>query len=141
VAGDADILGKFLLYRTYHGCAMPVATQLASIAAWNDEAHVLANRDAYRDKFATVLAILDGCLDVTMPDASFYLWPRVDGSDTDFARRLFAEQNITALPGSFLGRDSAGGNPGAGHIRMALVATLAECTEAARRIRTFMQKG
>lgn len=141
VAGDAEVLGKFLLYRTYHGCAMPIPTQLASIAAWNDEAHVLANRDAYRSKFANVLRILDGCLDVSMPDASFYLWPRVDGSDETFAQRLYAEQNITALPGSFLGRPSHGINPGAGHIRMALVATTEECSAAAERIRDFMQKG
>lgn len=142
VAGDADVLSKFLLYRTYHGCAMPITSQLASIAAWGDEGHVKANRDAYRSKFDTVLNILDGALDVTKPDASFYLWPRLEGiSDTDFAQRLFAEQHITVLPGRFIGRPSEGVNPGENHVRMAIVATLDECTEAAERIREFLRLG
>lgn len=142
VAGDAEVLSKFLLYRTYHGCAMPITSQLASIAAWNDEAHAKANRDAYRSKFDAVLNILDGILDVSKPDASFYLWPKLNGiSDIDFAQRLFAEQHITVLPGRFIAREAEGINPGENHVRMALVATLNECTEAAERIRHFVQQG
>ncbi len=141
VAGDADILSQFLLYRTYHGCAMPVASQLASIAAWQDEAHVLANRDAYRQKFDCVLNTLDGLLNVSKPDASFYLWPKVDISDETFAQRLFAEQHITVLPGSYLGREVNGVNPGANHVRMALVATVEECQQAAERLKHFLQQG
>ncbi|GAA5315409.1 MAG: succinyldiaminopimelate transaminase [Candidatus Pelagadaptatus aseana] len=142
VAGDAEVLNKFLLYRTYHGCAMPITSQLASIAAWNDEGHVKANRDAYRAKFDAVLNILDGHLNVSKPDASFYLWPQLDGiSDIDFAQRLFAEQHITVLPGRFIGREAEGLNPGENHARMALVATLEECVEAAERIKHFLQKG
>jgi len=140
VAGDADILKAFLLYRTYHGCAMPVQTQLASIAAWNDEAHVLANRDLYREKFDAVLAILAPVMDVQRPDGSFYLWPKVVGDDTVFCRDLFAEQHVTVVPGSYLSRDVDGINPGAGRVRMALVAPLAECVEAAERIRDFVKR-
>jgi N-succinyldiaminopimelate aminotransferase len=134
VAGDASILRQFALYRTYHGCAMPLHHQLGSIIAWNDEAHVQANRALYRQKFAAVLAEFDARLAVTMPDAGFYLWPRLPGSDTDFARRLYAEQNVTVLPGSFLARESAGINPGANRLRLALVAEPDQCVEAARRI-------
>lgn len=142
VAGDAEVLKKFLLYRTYHGCAMPITSQLASIAAWNDEAHVKANRDAYRSKFDAVLNILGGHLNVSKPDASFYLWPQLDGiNDLDFAQRLFAEQHITVLPGRYIGRETEGSNPGENHARMALVATLEECVEAAERIKHFLQKG
>ena len=136
VAGDAQILEKFLLYRTYHGCAMPLPSQFASIAAWQDEQHVRHNRALYREKFAAVLDILDGCLDVAQPEASFYLWPRV-GEGEQFARELFRQQNITVLPGSFLAREAAGINPGSEYVRMALVATLEECVEAAQRIRQF----
>ncbi len=138
VAGDTDILKKFLLYRTYHGCAMPVHTQIASIAAWNDETHVKENRDLYREKFHKVLNILDGCLDVQKPDASFYLYPKTPIADTEFAQRLFAEKNITALPASFLSRETNGLVPGANHVRMALVATVEECVEAAHRIKDFV---
>ncbi len=138
VAGDADILQQFLLYRTYHGCAMPLQHQLASIAAWSDEAHVLANRDQYRAKFAAVLSILDGVLDVAMPDASFYLWAKTPISDTDFAQQLFAQQNITVLPGQFIGRVVDGFNPGENRVRMALVASQQECIEAAGRIKQFV---
>ncbi len=141
VAGDADVLAQFLLYRTYHGCAMPVTSQLASIAAWSDEAHVLANRDAYRAKFDAVLNILDGHLDVKKPDASFYLWPRVEMSDLDFTQRLFAEQHMTVLPGRYIARESKGVNPGEHHVRMALVPTLAECIDGAERIKAFLQQG
>ncbi|BBM00032.1 succinyldiaminopimelate transaminase [Microbulbifer sp. GL-2] len=136
VAGDAQLLEKFLLYRTYHGCAMPLPNQYASIAAWQDEEHVQQNRSLYRQKFDAVLDILDGCVEVSAPQASFYLWPRV-GDGEHFARELFRQQNITVLPGSFLARESEGLNPGDEYVRMALVATLDECVEAARRLKTF----
>lgn len=139
VAGDADILKDFLLYRTYHGCAMPVQHQLASIAAWNDETHVVANRDLYRQKFSEVLAILDGCLDVSQPDASFYLWAKTPIADTDFAHGLFAQQHVTVLPGSYLSREVDGYNPGANYVRMALVAEPEQCAEGARRIKAYVQ--
>lgn len=138
VAGDADILKRFLLYRTYHGCAMPEQVQWASIAAWQDEQHVIANRAAYKEKFDRVLQILDGCLDVDYPDASFYLWPKLPESDESFAKALFAEQHITVLPGSYLSRTANGINPGAKHVRIALVASIEECIEAAQRIKTFV---
>jgi N-succinyldiaminopimelate aminotransferase len=139
VAGDASIIKPFLLYRTYHGCAMPVQTQLASVAAWNDEAHVRANRDQYRAKYDAVLDILQPVLDVQRPDGSFYLWAKVPGCDADFTRDLFEAQHVTVVPGSYLSREVDGVNPGAGRVRMALVAPLAECIEAAERIRTFLQ--
>ncbi|ARU27360.1 succinyldiaminopimelate transaminase [Cellvibrio sp. PSBB006] len=138
VGGDADILKKFLLYRTYHGCAMPVPTQLASVAAWKDEEHVRANRTAYRQKFEAVLDILEGALDVSMPDASFYLWPKTPIRGEDFAQQLFAQQNVTVLPGSYLARMCDGLNPGEDYVRMALVAPLTECIEAAQRIKAFV---
>lgn len=139
VAGDADILKAFLLYRTYHGCAMPVQTQLASIAAWQDEDHVRANRDQYRAKYDAVLEILQPVLDVQRPDGSFYLWAKTPGDDATFTRELFAREHVTVVPGSYLSREVNGENPGAGRIRMALVAPLAECIEAAKRIRAFVQ--
>ncbi|CZT27771.1 succinyldiaminopimelate transaminase [Pseudomonas cerasi] len=140
VAGDAEILKAFLLYRTYHGCAMPVQTQLASIAAWSDEEHVRANRDLYREKFAAVLDILSPVLDVQRPDGGFYLWPNVGTDDAAFCRDLFVDQHVTAVPGSYLSREVDGVNPGAGRVRLALVAPLAECIEAAERIRAFLSK-
>ncbi|AZG85590.1 succinyldiaminopimelate transaminase [Pseudomonas syringae pv. pisi str. PP1] len=140
VAGDAEILKAFLLYRTYHGCAMPVQTQLASIAAWNDEEHVRANRDLYREKFAAVLDILSPVLDIQRPDGGFYLWPNVGTDDAAFCRDLFVDQHVTAVPGSYLSREVDGVNPGAGRVRLALVAPLAECIEAAGRIRAFLSK-
>jgi N-succinyldiaminopimelate aminotransferase len=139
VAGDATILNSFLLYRTYHGCAMSVPAQLASVVAWNDEQHVLENRDIYRKKFDAVLEILGDVLDVQRPDAGFYLWPRTPINGEDFAQQLFAAQNVTVLPGSFLSREHQGTNPGAQQVRMALVAPLDECIEAAHRIRAFVQ--
>ncbi|OLS59656.1 succinyldiaminopimelate transaminase [Pseudomonas putida] len=140
VAGDAEILKGFLLYRTYHGCAMPVQTQLASIAAWNDEAHVRDNRDLYREKFDAVLEILAPVLDVQKPDGGFYLWAKVPGNDdAAFCRGLFEQQHVTVVPGSYLSREVDGVNPGAGRVRMALVAPLAECVEAAKRIRAFIE--
>lgn len=138
VAGDADILAGFLRYRTYHGCAMQPFTQIASRKAWQDEAHVRDNRQRYREKFAAVLDILGPVLDVQAPDASFYLWPRTPLDDTQFARDLYAQQNVTVLPGSYLSRDAHGDNPGRNHVRMALVAPLDECVEAANRIRTYV---
>ncbi len=138
VAGDADLLAGFLRYRTYHGCALPVQHQHASIAAWRDEEHVKQNRAMYRAKFDAVLDILDGCLDVQRPDAGFYLWPRTPGSDETFARDLFDRQHVTVLPGRYLSREVDGISPGAGHVRMALVATLDECVDAAHRIKDLV---
>jgi N-succinyldiaminopimelate aminotransferase len=138
VAGDASIISDFLLYRTYNGCAMPIQHQLASITAWNDEAHVKQNRDLYREKFDAVLAILKGVLEVEKPDAGFYLWAKTPICDKAFSQQLFGQQNVTVLPGQFLGREVNGHNPGQQRIRMALVATLDECIEAAKRIKTFI---
>ncbi|MBR9911019.1 MAG: succinyldiaminopimelate transaminase [Gammaproteobacteria bacterium] len=141
VAGDADILAKFLLYRTYHGCAMSIPSQLASVAAWQDEQHVRDNRTAYRAKFDTVLDILQDVMEVERPDAGFYLWPRTAQAGHEFARDLYARQNVTVLPGRFIARAAEGINPGEQHVRMALVATEAECREAAERIRDFIRRG
>jgi N-succinyldiaminopimelate aminotransferase len=138
VAGDAELIHKFLLYRTYHGCAMPIYSQLASIEAWNDEQHVIDNRDKYRAKFDAVLQQLEGVMPVSRPDAGFYLWAETPIDDAEFARQLFAQQHITVLPGSFLSRDCAGLNPGKNRIRMALVAELDACIEAAVRIKQFV---
>ena len=139
VAGDPAILKRYLLYRTYHGCAMPVPTQLASIAAWNDDAHVVANRALYREKYARVLPILAPVLDVAEPDGAFYLWPDVQRDDEAFTRELFARQNLTILPGSYLARDTADGNPGRHRVRISLVAPVDECIVAAQRIRQFLE--
>lgn len=139
VAGDATLIKQFLLYRTYHGCAMSPVVQAASTAAWRDEQHVVENRLLYRSKFAQVTPILAEVLDVTLPDAGFYLWAKVKGNDTDFARDLFTLYNVTVLPGSYVARESHGSNPGAGRIRMALVAETAECVEAAQRIAQFVK--
>jgi len=140
VAGDAEIIKSFLLYRTYHGNAMPPAHQMASIAAWSDEAHVINNRTLYKEKFDAVLDILGPVIKVGRPDAGFYLWLSTPNSDTDFAQQLFAQQNVTVLPGSYLSRAVDNNNPGAGHIRLALVAPLDECIEAANRIKTYLRK-
>ena len=140
VAGDADVLSRFLLYRTYHGCAMPPHHQLASVVAWEDEAHVVQNRLRYREKFQAVLEVLSGHMDVSLPDASFYLWPRTPIVETEFARQLYAEEHITVLPGSYLAREANGINPGANRVRMALVAELSQCVEAAERIVHRLQK-
>lgn len=141
VAGDANILKQFLLYRTYHGSAMSGMVQAASVAAWNDESHVVANREQYRQKFAAVTPLLEAVMEVRLPDAGFYLWAAVPGGDdVAFARDLLAQYNVTVLPGSYLARDAQGFNPGAGRIRMALVAETAECLEAAQRIVAFIQK-
>ena len=141
VAGDANILKQFLLYRTYHGSAMSGMVQAASIAAWDDEAHVVANREQYRQKFAAVTPLLEAVMDVRLPDAGFYLWAAVPGGDdVAFARDLLAQYNVTVLPGSYLAREAQGFNPGAGRIRMALVAETAECLEAAQRIVAFIKQ-
>ncbi len=134
VAGDAAILQKFLLYRTYHGCAMSPAVQSASIAAWQDEAHVVQNRRLYREKFDAVVPLLKHALQTEMPDAGFYLWARTPIDDTEFARLLYRDYNVLVLPGSYLARESGGLNPGSGFVRIALVAPLAECIAAAERI-------
>lgn len=134
VAGDAKAIKDFLRYRTYHGCAMAPFTQAASMVAWNDEQHVINNRQLYREKFEAVLAILSPVMNVSLPEASFYLWAETTISDTEFARRLFDEQNVTVLPGSFLARDNNNINPGSHRIRMALVAPIEECIDAAHRI-------
>jgi len=139
VAGDAALIQAFLLYRTYHGSAMSPVVQAASIAAWGDEAHVVENRALYRARFERITPILSEVLDVALPDAAFYLWAGVSGSDTAFARDLLALYNVTVLPGSFLARDVNGVNPGTGRIRMALVAETAECEEAAHRIVQFVR--
>ena len=140
VAGDAAVLKAFLLYRTYHGGAMNPAVQDASAAAWRDEAHVRENRRKYVEKFARITPVMQTALAVKRPEAGFYLWARTLVPDTDFARRLYAEQHVTVLPGSFLARESAGINPGANYVRMALVAETEECLEAARRIVEFARK-
>ncbi|RZT09566.1 succinyldiaminopimelate aminotransferase apoenzyme [Duganella sp. CF402] len=140
VAGDAEVLKKFLLYRTYHGGAMSLSVQAASIAAWNDETHVENNREQYRAKFNAITPLLKEVLDVELPDAGFYLWADVSRtglSDTEFAQRLYAEYNVTVLPGSYLAREAHGINPGRNRIRMALVAETAEGLEAAQRIVQF----
>ncbi|WP_374317307.1 succinyldiaminopimelate transaminase [Aquabacterium sp.] len=144
VAGDAKLMKSFLLYRTYHGSAMGPAIQRASIAAWSDEAHVVENRAQYRLKFERVTPILASVMDVALPDAGFYLWAGVpdkcgNGSDEWFAKELLAQYNVAVLPGSYLARPAHGINPGAGRVRMALVAGVDECVEAAERIRAFIQ--
>jgi N-succinyldiaminopimelate aminotransferase len=134
VAGDEKIIKQFALYRTYHGCAMNPAVQSASIAAWNDEAHVIENRRLYAEKFNTVTPMLNAVWKTTTPDAAFYLWVQTQQQDTEVAVQLYRDLNITVLPGSFLAREAHGVNPGQGFIRMALVASLAECVEAGTRI-------
>jgi len=141
VAGDAKLMAKFLLYRTYHGSALSPVVSAASIAAWQDEAHVIDNRQQYRAKFDAVLPILQPVLDVTRPDASFYLWAGTKGPDADFVRDLLTHTNVTTLPGSYVGRTVNGVNPGQNRIRIALVAPLADCVEAAHRIADFVRKG
>ena len=136
VAGDPTLMDGFRLYRTYHGCAVPVPTQRASIAAWNDEAHVRGNRELYRRKFDAVVPILHEVMDVATPEGAFYLWPHV-GDDEAFTRGLFEQQHVTVLPGTYLASQSARGNPGQGRVRISLVASVDDCVEAARRIVKF----
>jgi N-succinyldiaminopimelate aminotransferase len=138
VAGDAALLKRFLLYRTYHGSAMSLSVQHASIAAWGDEMHVRDNRARYREKFAAVVPILAPVLKTQMPDASFYIWARVpDGDDATFAKELFAKTHVSVLPGRYLAREAHGENPGSGYIRIALVPGMDDCVEGARRIAEF----
>jgi N-succinyldiaminopimelate aminotransferase len=134
VAGDADVLQKFSLYRTYHGTAMSLPVQHASIAAWQDEAHVVENRRLYAQKFEKATPIIAPRLPCSIPDAAFYLWARTPVSDTEYAQRLYEHRNVTVLPGSYLSRDSSAGNPGRGYVRIALVASYAEAVDAAQRI-------
>jgi len=139
VAGDPALLSRFLLYRTYHGSAMSVPTQLASVAAWEDDAHAAANRDLYRAKYAGVLPVLAPVLQLERPAGAFYLWADVGGDDERFTRQLFAAKNLTLLPGSYLARAVDGFNPGRGRVRISLVAGVDECVEAAHRLRDFIQ--
>ena len=141
VAGDAEILSRFLLYRTYHGSAMGIPVQHASIAAWNDEQHVVENRRLYQEKFDRVLPILQQAFDVRRPDASFYIWLKVPGGDDlAFAKKLWQEAAIQVLPGRFLARDTEYGNPGEGYVRIALVADVDTCVKAAETIVALYQK-
>ena len=140
VAGDPHLMQANLAYRTYHGCAVPLHTQLASVAAWRDDEHVRRNRELYREKFARVLPILEPVLEVPQPRATFYLWPSIS-DDEAFARDLYARYNVTVLPGSYLARDTPAGNPGRHRVRISLVASTEECVEAARRIRDFLSTG
>ena len=143
VAGDATLLERFFLYRTYHGGAMSLVVQQASIAAWSDEDHVVENRRQYREKFDALVPMLQPVMHAPRPDAGFYLWARVPGGrarggdDEAFARDLFAATHVTVLPGQYLARDAHGTNPGRGYVRLALVPELADCIEAARRIVAF----
>ena len=138
MAGDPALIEHFLLYRTYHGCAMPVPTQLASIAAWSDDAHVAANRRLYQRKFDQVLPILSDVLALERPAGGFYLWPDIHGDDAEFTRALYERANLLILPGSYMARESAGVNPGRGRVRISLVPPLAQCVEAAERLRGFL---
>ncbi len=137
VAGDRQLLDNFFRYRTYHGCALSLPVQQASVAAWSDEDHVVANRQLYREKFDAVTAILENVLHFNVPSAGFYLWPQTPIDDIAFARDLYATENLTVLPGQFLSRQTPRGNPGENRIRLALVASLEECIEAAERIKRF----
>jgi N-succinyldiaminopimelate aminotransferase len=139
VAGDSVLIQQFLLYRTYHGSAMSPTVQAASIAAWNDDEHVRENRRAYKEKFNAVTPILKEVLEVSVPDAGFYLWAKTPVADADFVKRLLIEKNVTLLPGSYLARDTERGNPGTGFVRIALVAPIAECIEAAHRIVSMLK--
>jgi len=140
VAGDPALIDAFLRYRTYHGCAMPVPTQLASVAAWSDETHVAVNRSLYQQKFDRVLPILSDVLPVSRPAGGFYLWPRVADDDVGFTRALYERTHLTILPGSYLAREQHGENPGRGRVRISLVPTIEQCAEAARRLRDFMRE-
>jgi len=139
VAGDAKLIKSYLLYRTYHGCAMPPVHQAASVEAWNDETHVIENRERYVKKFDAVIDILKPVINVSKPDAGFYLWLNTPIDDEIFAKDLFAQQNVTVLPGSYLSREINGINPGENHVRMALVAPYDECITAANRIKQYIQ--
>ncbi len=138
VAGDGELLAQFFRYRTYHGCAMSLPTQHASIAAWQDEKHVAQNRELYRQKYTAVIDILKDVCTITQPPASFYIWLNTQIDDTDFAKKLYQQEHISVLPGSYLSRLAHGVNPGSHHVRMALVAPVADCIEAAQRVKRFL---
>lgn len=138
-AGDAELMRRFVLYRTYHGSAMSPAVQAASVAAWQDEAHVVENRRLYREKFLLFRDILADTVSLALPAAGFYYWMRTPIDDLEFARRLHAEQNVAVLPGTFLAREAHGVNPGRDHVRIALVSSVTECRDAAERLRQFLQ--
>jgi N-succinyldiaminopimelate aminotransferase len=138
-AGDAQLLEKFLLYRTYHGSAMSPAAQAASAVAWNDEMHAMENRRLYTQKFYDSIKLLSDVIPMQMPDAGFYLWMKTPISDTEFTQRLYQDYNVTVLPGSYLARDAHGLNPGKNYVRIALVASLQECVEAMIRIKCFLE--
>ncbi len=140
VAGDGELMKAYMQYRTYHGATLSNMAQRASIVAWGDEDHVRENRELYRTKFDAVIEILSSALNVTKPDGAFYLWAQVNMSDEDFARSLFEDENVAVLPGSYLSRECNGLNPGTGYIRMALVASMEECVDAAKRIRDFIER-
>ncbi|CAI8288678.1 MAG: LL-diaminopimelate aminotransferase [Cellvibrionales bacterium UBA7375] len=140
VAGNAQLLDFFFRYRTYHGCALSLPVQQASIAAWSDERHVQENRELYREKFDAVGKILEGILEFNTPPAGFYLWPKTPIDDVTFARDLYAQENLTVLPGSFISRKTEMGDPGKNRIRLALVPDLNDCIEAAERIASFTKK-
>jgi len=140
VAGSADLIEQFLRYRTYHGCAMSLPIQAASIAAWSDEEHIKINRQLYHEKFIAVLKILNNCLPCQAPDAGFYLWPKLPIDDEKFCQSLYMKKNVLTLPGSYLARTIAGYNPGHMRARFALVATKQECVQAATRIQEFLQE-
>jgi N-succinyldiaminopimelate aminotransferase len=138
VAGDPSLIERFLLYRTYHGCAMPLPTQFASIEAWNDDAHVSANRRLYQQKFDRVIPMLEPVLPLERPEGAFYLWARTPGDDAQFTRALYERTHLTVLPGSFMAREAQGENPGRARVRISLVPPLAQCLEAAARLRDFL---
>ena len=138
VAGDAQLIEKFLLYRTYHGCAMPLPTQAASIIAWQDEKHVKENRQLYRQKFATAMDMLSPVTEISMPEGGFYLWFKTPFEDTQFAQQLYGQYNLTVMPGSFLSRTANDTNPGAKRLRIALVSAVEECNEAIKRLQSFV---
>ncbi len=140
VAGDGELMKAYMQYRTYHGATLSNMAQRASIVAWEDEDHVRENRELYRKKFDAVLEILSQVMQVNKPDAAFYLWAHVNINDKEFARGLYENENVAVLPGSYLSRESGGINPGTGHVRMALVAPLDECVDAAKRIRDFIER-
>jgi N-succinyldiaminopimelate aminotransferase len=137
-AGDAEVMAQFLRYRSYHGCAMPLHHQRASAVAWDDEVHVRQNREHYREKFAAVTQILAPLLRFPEPEGAFYLWPETPLDDETFARELYRQQGVVVLPGSYLGRENHGSNPGSGRVRMALVAERDDCVDAAQRIAEFV---
>ncbi len=139
VVGDPQIMQQYHLYRTYHGAAVGTHVQVASVAAWRDDAHAAENRALYREKFAEVVPILEPVVDVKRPDAAFYLWARIGDDDETFVRELYARKNVLVLPGSYMGRDGVRGNPGRGRVRISMVANVADCISAARRIRDFVE--